>query len=350
MLIALCGPVVFFAGLTVKTNLVACLLALGIFAGTSYLSRPRAAGLFVAVLALGVAALERNNLALIVIGLAALSVLKAGRAHGARGLTRPGFAIAAAGTLVLVLAAWDMRQVEQRAFSPVGLNFYVGNAPGSWGGYTKVPGVRDDLIGHHTDAVTVAEKARGQSLTRWDVSRYWSGRSLSYYLQHPGEYAVLQLRMLGLFFAQAAQGDPEQYRVWRRKRPALWLAVADVGGVLALSVVGLYLLGRGTREGPVCFLLFSAALYSLSVWLFFINERYRVSLVILLAPFAGYGLARIIDAPSWRRRVVLMMATGALWVGAYALTGLLRPGSGWAVDLEQAVRDERQRLGRELPV
>lgn len=138
---ALCGPLVFFAGLTVKTNLVVPVLAAG---GSS-----------------------------------------------------------------------DITPAEQRFFSPVGLNFYVGNAPGARGSYTAPDGVKDDLIGHHTDVVEVAEKAPGRTLTRGEVSRYWLARSLGYYTQHPGEYLVLQLRKAGMMVAQAARGLPEQYRVWR---------------------------------------------------------------------------------------------------------------------------------------
>jgi hypothetical protein len=347
---ALCGPLVFFGGLTVKTNLVVPLLAAGGYVATSHLHEPRSWKVFLATLLLAAASLERHNLILLVLLFAIMA--------GAAGWRSRGYGAAITSTLAGVLAvglvaaggSWDITRAEQRFFSPVGLNFYVGNAPGSRGSYTPVDGVKDDLIGHHTDAVEVAERALGRTLTRAEVSRYWLARSLDYYSQHPGEYLVLQLRKAGMLVAQAARGLPEQYRVWRWRRPALMLALVDFAVLLALAAVGVGLLGRRRREPPVRFLLGSILLYALSVWVFFVGERYRIPLMVMLIPLAAYGASGLVFELAGRRRVRFAIVALLVWGASLALTGLIDYGSGWSRDLEAAARNEERRLDKERKV
>ena len=60
-LAAFYGPFVFFSGITVKTSLVVCLFAIGLYFAIRYFQERRVRLLFFAMLFFGIAALDRNN-------------------------------------------------------------------------------------------------------------------------------------------------------------------------------------------------------------------------------------------------------------------------------------------------
>lgn len=331
LVLALCGPLVFFGGLTVKTSLVVALAALGSY--LAVLSLERAGGWMTggAILFIGLAALDRQNLLALIPWMLLLVTWCAWRRRAAWAW----LGAALSGTLALLVLVhvthWRPGVAEPSGFSPIGLNFYVGNAPDSWGGYTPVRGIHNDLIGQRTEAPRVAELTVGHPLTRWQVSRFWIARSLDYWRQHPWGYLHLQVRKLGLLFAQGAQGLPEQYAVWRWHRPALMLAFVDTGVIWALALPGLVISWRERRNTRVVFLMGAVALYAMSVWLFFVAERYRITLLLFLAPFAGVTIARLVQATSvtrWR----LGFGVAVLYAVSLALNGLLPYVPGWSED------------------
>lgn len=347
---AFCGPVIFFAGVTVKTNLVVFLIALALYMVSLYFRRPRVLTLFLGMTLFGIAALDRHQLFVIVILLLAVAVWRSVRTVDFRQIFGTISAIVLSVASVVYITSWRGDDVEPEFFSPVGLNFYVGAAPGSWGGYTLIPGVRDSLIGHRADAALIAEKSAGKKLTREEISAYWIQRSLGYYQNHIGEYLRLQLRKLGLMFAQAAQGLPEEYRVWRWKRPALTIAVVDYGMLVALSLIGVMALKlRGARP-MVGFLLAGTAIYMLSIAFFFVIERHRVSIIMFLLPFAGCGVAAVLKQRRIGLKAIYVGIFLALYSGTLALNALNHTGPGWTDDVEGFAQEEQARLKHELEV
>lgn len=347
----LAGPLVFFAGITVKTSLVVCLLGAALWAAASHFAHPRTWKAVLVTALLGVAALERYNVLLVLLAFCFVAVAQDRRRLG-------GFPALRYLMVPLLLvgfgygAIWSKaQQIEPGFVSPLGLNFYVGNAPHSRGWYTPVEGLPNSIIGHRTRTVAAAEmETETAGLSRWQASRYWIRRSFAYYREHPAAYAILQLRKLGLLLAQYGHGEPEQYRVWRWDRPALRIAFADYGFVMALGLVGL-VSSRRLEEGLHFrrFLAIGGALFAGSMWLFFVNDRYRISLLVILIPFAAYGVWRIWQADA-KSRVRLGLAVIALYGASYLLNGLLLHGPGWPADLERKARELRKRQRHELAV
>ena len=347
MMLALAGPVVFFAGITVKTNLVLFLLAMACYLVIRFFQQTRFWWAFAAIFVLGLAAMERQNLLLLVILAMVLIVLHGWRTASKKELIPIGVAGLAAISLLFIISGWNPSEVEPKMFSPVGLNFYVGNSPGSWGGYTIVEGIHDDIIGHRTEPQQFIENKSGRSLSRWGVSQYWFKKSFDYYVSHPQEYAILQLRKAGLLVAQYSQGVPEQYHVWRWERPALIIAFIDTGLMLILSGFGLYYLRSRLREPGVAFLISGSILYALSVWIFFVAERYRLSLIILLVPVAAYGVWNIFSHRSGKQIALSIALVLGLYGGTWMLNGLIPYGPGWAKDRDRFLAEEVQRLEKE---
>jgi len=343
----LTGPIVFFAGVTVKTNLVLFLLAMACYFAIRFFQDTRFWWAFSAVFALGLASMERHNLLLLIILLIILIIYHGWHSVSKNKLVSIVVACFSAVVLLFVVSGWSPSEAEPKLSSPIGLNFFVGNSPNSWGGYTDVEGIKDDIIGHRTEPQTLAEKALGRPLSRWDVSQYYFKKSFDYIISHPQEYITLQFRKAGLLFAQYSQGLPEQYHVWRGERAALIVAFIDTGLILVLTGFGLYYLRSKVREPGLFFLISGAILYALSVWIFFVGERYRLTLIVLIIPVAAYGVWYIFKNRSGMKLLTSVGLILILYGGTWGLNNLIPYGSGWAENHAEFLTREIHMLEKE---
>lgn len=350
IMLALTGPVVFFAGITVKTNLVLFLLALACYFTIRFFQETRFWWAFSAVLSLGLAAMERQNLLILMVLLIVLISLHSWKESSKKDLASISLASLAAVGVLFIVSAWSPTEAEPKLFSPVGLNFYVGNSPNSWGGYTIVEGIHDDIVGHRTEPQKLAEKELGRPLSRWGVSQYWFNKSIDYYVDRPLDYLTLQFRKVGLLFAQYSQGLPEQYHVWRWERPALFIAFIDTGLIMTLSGFGFYYLRSKVSEPGINFLMSGSILYMISVWIFFVAERYRLTLIVLLIPIAAYGVWSIVQQRSIKKIMLSIFIVCCLYGGSWTLNNLIPYGPGWANDHDRFIEREKEKQKSEKRV
>lgn len=130
---ALCGQLVFFAGLTVKTNIEVPLLATGLLAAVLHLRSRSALSLFIAVSFLTLASTERYPLFLVLLAFL-IVVLRHKPATTRWQILAKWVGISAFAMLcVLALSSWRPVRWTRRTFRRSGLNFYVANGPGLWG-------------------------------------------------------------------------------------------------------------------------------------------------------------------------------------------------------------------------
>jgi len=343
----LCGPLVFFAGITVKVNIELPLIAAGFYCALRHLQGGGVGWLLLALLLPGLAAIDRNTVAFLPLLILAVALWQG---HSLRQTTRTQLlrlmAFVVSVGAVLTLSNWQFGAVEQTFFSPVGINFYAGNAPGSRGGYTPIAGLRDNMRGHLVDGPKLVERRLGRPVNRSEASAYWFRLSYDHFSRHPEEYLLLQSRKLAMMLAAEAYGLPEQFGVWRWQRPALMIALVDFAVILALAVPGLLLLRRGGGSRLGWLLLVSALLYGGSQWLFFIGERYRLPLYVMLLPFAGYGLVMLLRQ---RPPGLALLAIGVLAL-SWLLTAVPDYGPGWAKDKARVRVMEAQRLVGLTPI
>ena len=156
-----------------------------------------------------------------------------------------------------------------------GINFYIGNYADA-NGYPKIPpelpSGQQELL---DDSIHRAEAAVGHSLTRPEVSRYWSGKAWAEIRARPGHW----VRLLGLkvkAFWNAFEYDDLTIIALLREDGVL-LPGPGFGAVAALGLAGLCLAlwqGRPARWVAAAVLLHLAALLSV-----FITERYRLAAV-----------------------------------------------------------------------
>ena len=270
--------------LAIPANLLALWLTARLFKAPSGL-RAAAAGL-----AWGIAADIRPDV------LAVMPFLAAGFLWQHRGEWRAGLRAAlilAAATILPILpltiynavAGGDLVLISSQG----GVNLWIGNNPFADGSTAVAPGTRSDWWGGYRDTIAAAEAEAGRSLRASEVSRHYASRAWRFVLGEPTRSARLLLWKLRLFWTDWELGNnqpvrffAERYASVTRYLPLGFWFVAPLGLVgLALSVRGL-----GPRWPLAAYLV----VYSLVVVLFFVNARYRLPVVPVLAIFSAHAL------------------------------------------------------------
>lgn len=334
---------VFFAGLTVKTNSELFFIAGSSYFFIRFLQVSSFWRLFISLLFLGLALIDRNNYAVVLLPYAILA-WKYGFPDKAWPF-KLGAGVCAGGSALLLMglmSGWQTESVEQPFFSPVGLNFYVGNSPGSRGTYTVVPGLRDDMEGHFLKSTGLVESWTGRSLTRGEASLFWFKQSWNHYRDRPLDYLALQGRKIVLLFAAESYGLPEQLASARFSRPSLGLAPVSYALVLAFGLATLICTKQWRRKPHAHVLVYALVLYAFTVWVFFVGERYRLLIFMLLLPFAANTLLCLWRANTWNARKPLLLVTIVVFLLSHAATAILDEGPGWADDPQRAAQAEQK--------
>jgi Tfp pilus assembly protein PilF/4-amino-4-deoxy-L-arabinose transferase-like glycosyltransferase len=179
------------------------------------------------------------------------------------------------------------------ASSHGGLNLYIGNHAGATGFYREVPGIRPLIEGQREDMRRIASTALGRAATDAEASSYLAGLATTWIREHPGTAAGLFARKLFYTFHAQHVALPHSYPFYAYDTPSL-LRFFVVGPwlLIPLGLAGLFLV---TRERDL--LIWAAFIpgYAVGVAVFFVAERYRLSLLVALTIPAGALLDR-----AWR--------------------------------------------------
>ena len=203
-----------------------------------------------------------------------------------------------------------------------GVNFWIGNNPVATGYPKMPPGLRASQEGMLKDSIRMAETAAGHSLTRSDVSRYWSARANRYIHEYPRQWRALMLRKVQNLW-NAFQYD-DLSLITALDEDGVLTPGLRFGLVAALAIPGLvFALSRHPRSRWVIggVLLHMAALLPV-----FVTERYRLAAVPGLLLLAAIGLVELWETFAWR-------ADGWWrWATAY---GVVAVCSVWFVSMPQ---------------
>jgi Flp pilus assembly protein TadD len=176
-----------------------------------------------------------------------------------------------------------------------GSNFYIGNNPYATGTYAPLVAGRGDAQFERLDATRLAEEATGRTLTPGQVSRYWTGRALSFIRAQPDDWVRLMGRKLTLALNSAETGDTEDqytYASWSILLRVL-TALLHWGILFPLAAAGIVLTRRDSRRLLVWHALTAA--YLVTLVSFFVVARYRMPLAPMLLPFAATAFLAGID-------------------------------------------------------
>jgi len=219
-----------------------------------------------------------------------------------------------------------------------GLNFLVGNGPGANGVYRAIPGITPDIGGQSADTKRLAEAEEGRPLSTREVSAHFARKAWAWIRSEPG--AAVALFAKKVRFVLSGDEAPLNFSFpWYRERslalkllcvgPGLLVPLAGAGFVLA------FFASAGTARRVL--LVWSAFVpaYVLAVAAFFVATRYRLPLLVALAPLGGAAVARLPEA--WR-------AKGARLGAAVAAAAVLAAVSLWPTGLWDGAQDEEMHL------
>jgi tetratricopeptide (TPR) repeat protein len=175
--------------------------------------------------------------------------------------------------------------------SQFGPNLYLGNNAFTDGTAGSLIAGRGSSEYERQDAIDIAERAAGRTLTPAEVSSYWTGQTLDFIRSSPGAWTRLMIRKVRLLWNRSEAFDTESqesYAEW--SWPMRLGSVAGHFGVLVpLAFLGVVVTWSDRRRLTILYAI--ALVYGASVVLFFIYARYRYPLVPLLVLFAAAALA-----------------------------------------------------------
>jgi tetratricopeptide (TPR) repeat protein len=219
-----------------------------------------------------------------------------------------------------------------------GLNFLVGNGPGANGVYRAVPGITPDIGGQTADTKRVAEAEEGRPLSTREISSHFARKAWEWIASEPGAALALFAKKIRLVLS----GDEAPLNFsfpWYRDRSLLLKLLAVGPGLLvplagAGFVLAFFASAGAARRALLVWSAFVPA-YVLAVAAFFVATRYRLPLVVALAPLGGAAVARLPAA--WR-------AKGPRLAGAVAAAAVFAAVSLWPTGLWDGAQDEEMHL------
>ena len=312
LLLATAWTSILFAGelLAVSLTVTLTLLVLWLLLAPGI---PGRLTLFWSGLAWGVAAVARANILI----LAPVFVWYLVR-HRSLKVTSPNWIWLALGLLLPILPVAGHNILRGGDFVPLvtsgGVNFYVGNNSQADGMSVRVPGTeptRQDMFG---EIERLAEAETGRLLRPSQVDRHFLKKGLTFWREHPGQALSLQLKKVRYLLAAGERSNNKNIYFWRERSQLLkWPIWPGWALVLVLAAVGF---GRRDLDRGARFLLLgSVVFYAVALTFFFVNARFRLPVLAILAVPAGGGLEQL--WVSWHRRRWDVPA--AVWGTAIAL-------------------------------
>jgi 4-amino-4-deoxy-L-arabinose transferase-like glycosyltransferase len=330
---ALFGPLIIY-DISFESDAFGLLFyVLAALALVAAIDRPHAWRFGLAGLLLGLRAVQRPDI-LIVVPIALLVMMIVfGRQWTARRTARYGAAFCG----MLLLPIWPIAAMNQRAtgdFVPVmsspgwvfyasnnyaatGLSYYPPPLALEWMQGRPVEG--EDPLARLDDATSrrVAGLTVGHALSAQEASRFWMREGLQSVRRRGAAQIGLQLRKLFYMFHGYEGHDNLALLIKERKLGPL----VSVGmGILApFALLGLFLLlrRRGALNDRVVLLAALLAAPILTMSLFYVGPRFRIALQALLLPIGAFALASLwgtVRRREWRAAAgmaasVVLMAT-----------------------------------------
>ena len=297
-LAAFCGVFTFFEILILPAALDPFLTALDLYLIGKAADEGGTRNWALAGLALGLHALNRPHVAIV---LAGLVVIVAWRARA-----KPAAAMVLAACLVIAPASIRNMRVGGE-FIPIastfGINVLIGNGPDATGTISRVMGIVPTVSGEWVNGPLVAGDALGHPATPRQASFFFLRRAASWTLHNPGHALALFGRKLWYALSATFLTLNHSYVFFARELTGpLTFLIAGPALIVPLGLVGLFFARPRGRRGYWQWAAY-VPLSIFSVAVIFVAARYRLPFQVALAGFAGAAVSRGIDrvrGGAWR--------------------------------------------------
>jgi 4-amino-4-deoxy-L-arabinose transferase-like glycosyltransferase len=197
-----------------------------------------------------------------------------------------------------------------------GINFYLGNNNEADGVSAVMPGP----LGYnwqYEDIEYLAESQTGKQLTPPEVSAFYYKKGLDESLESPTRWRGRLLRKVFLFYSGFDISNNRNLIAFKSQFETLKLLPLGMAILGPLGLIGMVL--AWSRNKTSSGVALSVVVYSLTFALFFVNSRFRLPLLPILAVFTAYLLLELLD--HLRRKSIVRVA--AIVVPAVILLGIL---------------------------
>lgn len=313
-LAAFCGVFTFFEVLILPAALDPFLTAVDLYLIGKAADEGGTKNWAVAGAALGLHALNRPHIAIVLV---LMTLLVSWRVH----LKQGAAVLIAAGLLILPASIRNMQIGGE--FIPIassfGLDVLIGNGPDATGVMARTMGIVPTISGAWVSGPAVASQALGRQATPRQASFFFLRQAASWTLHHPGSAVMLFLRKLWYALSATFLTLNHAYPFFARELmgPLTFLIVGPAL-IVPLGLVGLLFSRPRDRQGYALYAAF-APFALLSVALIFVAARYRLPFQMALTGFAGAAIAGAID----RIRNQSMGSLAVPAVSMAALTGVV---------------------------
>lgn len=296
ILVLATADLVYFDGELLLESSVLLMLLLLIWSLLRYLESRAWSWLALAGFIQGLAIINRPNTAVFV-PIALWLLWRAHRRDAARSYWLRLFGFVWPLAIPIALVLWHNLTRPEPTFSIAtqgGINFYIGNNPEADGVSAVMPG-KLGYAWQFADVKYLAESEAGQSLTADEVSGFYFRRGLDFVGSEPLDWLKLTVKKLYLLFSGADISNNRNLPYFKSQTVMLRILPLGMGVLAPLGLVGMWLTRR--RSPVVAGLAVFAVLYGLTFVVFFVNSRFRLPLLPLMAIFSTFALKEL-----WERR------------------------------------------------
>lgn len=289
-LAAFCGVFSFFEILILPAALDPFLTALDLYFVGKAADEGGQKNWALAGAALGLHALNRPHLAIVLAGIAIIVALRANLKQAA--------AVAVTGLVIIAPASIRNYSVGGEYIpiaSSLGLDVLIGNGPDANGTVARTMGIIPSVSGVWLTAPAVVGEALGYAVTPRQTSFFFLRKAASWTLRNPVSAIALFARKVWYALSATFLTMNHSYVFFARELtgPLMFLVVGPAL-LVPLGLVGLLFARPKDRPGYWSYAAF-VPLAIVSVALIFVAARYRLPYQMALAGFAGAAISWAID-------------------------------------------------------
>jgi tetratricopeptide (TPR) repeat protein len=191
-----------------------------------------------------------------------------------------------------------------------GITFAQGNNPWARGSIAVIPGFSGEVTNQRHEETQIAESVTGRKLKPSEVNAFWFKWGLTFIQKEPLKYLKLLLCKGATFFNNRELGSNYLLDVDKEVTPWLKVAFLPFGFIIAWAVIGFV---RIFLERPAALALIAAVISSfLTAMIFYVNSRYRMTLMPPALIMAGGGLDYLVRNP--RRFGIILLTVGLTFI------------------------------------
>lgn len=302
VLAAFYRPLIFYTAPVMKEPLGLLLLTIFLMVVLRALKQNRMRDFFWSGALLGLCALVRGNIVLLAPAVLVVAVLKW------RGKSLKGCAVFVAALVLFIAPATIHNYIASRDFVPInyadGFNLYIGNSPTANGTNEYPPEISSDPVQEELATIWVARERLGHEPLPSEVSTFWRDRAFDYMLHNPEQELVLLRNKAAAFWNTAEPFDSYDIGFIRENFGTILNAPLPEFWLIALLAAFGAAAAWPERRGMIAGLGVFTFVYTASVLLFYVTDRYRLPVTVFLLPLAGAALPcgwRLVLAKHWLR-------------------------------------------------